>query len=88
MRYLYVPVGVPTFELVSARKLFEESCALVKGIDADFVCPDDMLLSIDALVKFLSDNKDPDLILFQNITFANAAYMTEVLTRTDCPVVL
>ena len=88
MQYLYVPVGVPTFELVSARKLFEESCQALREIDADFVCPEDMLLSIDALVAFLRAHDRPDLIVFQNITFANAAYMTEVLHRTDCPVVL
>ena len=88
MKWLYVPVGVPTFELVSAQRLFEESCEMLKSISDDFVCPDKMLLSMEDLEAFLSGNAAPDLVVFQNITFANAAYMTEVLRRTDCPVVL
>ena len=31
---------------------------------------------------------EPDLIVFQNLTFANAAYMSEVLRRFDCPMLL
>ncbi len=88
---LYVPVGVPTFELVSARALFEKSCAALQKIDPAFVCPDDMLLSLDALNAYLDQHtasKQPDLVVFQNITFANAAYMSEVLHRLDCPILL
>ncbi len=84
---LYVPVGVPTFELVSAGKLFRESCEALRAIDPGTVCPEDMLLGLDQLNAFL-DGKDPDLIIFQNITFANAAYMSEVLHRTGCPILL
>lgn len=85
--FLYVPVGAPTFELVSAGNLFQKSCALLKDVDEAFVCPDEMLLSIDLLKGFLKD-KQPDLIVFQNITFANAAFMSEVLRVTNCPVLL
>ena len=84
---LYVPVGVPTFHLESARDQFERSEALLRAVDADFVFPEDMLLSVDALRAFL-DGKQPDLIVFQNLTFANAAYMSEVLRRFDCPLLL
>ena len=34
------------------------------------------------------DTLQPDLIVFQNLTFANAAYMSEVLRRFDCPLLL
>ena len=88
MQFLYVPVGVPTFELVSAQRLFEQSCQALRNVSADFVCPEKMLLSIDDLVAFLQAHPSPELIVFQNITFANAAYMTEVLRRTQCPIVL
>ena len=84
---LYVPVGVPTFHLESARDRFEASCRLLKKLDADVVCPEEMLLSLDSLRAFL-DGKQPDLIIFQNLTFANAAYMSEVLRRFDCPMLL
>jgi L-fucose isomerase-like protein len=46
-----------------------------------------MLLSIDLLVEFL-DSINPDLIILQNITFANASYASEVLKRFECPLLL
>ena len=84
---VYVPVGVPTFHMESAQAQFDRSCALLKAIDERFVCPESMLLSVDALRAFLAERK-PDLVVFQNLTFANAAYMSEVLRRFDCPVLL
>ena len=83
----YIPVGVPTFHLESAQDQFDRSVALLKGIDERFVCPEKMLLTLDDLRTFL-DGLDPDLIVFQNLTFANAAYMSEVLRRFDCPLLL
>ena len=84
---VYIPVGVPTFHLESAQKQFDLSCALLRSIDERFVVPDKMLLSIDDLRAYL-DTLSPDLIVFQNLTFANAAYMSEVLRAFDCPVLL
>lgn len=83
----YVPIGVGTFELKSAEDLFERSVSLLKELDADVRYPEEMLLSVDRLKSFL-DGAHPDLIVLQNITFANAAYATEVLSRFDCPVIL
>ena len=84
---VYVPVGVPTFHLESAQDQFERSIRVLKSIDEGFVCPEEMLLSLDKLRAYL-DSLQPDLIVFQNLTFANAAYMSEVLRRFDCPVLL
>ena len=84
---LYVPVGVPTFHLESAQDRFEASCALLKKLDGATVCPAEMLLGLDKLRAFL-EGKKPDLIVFQNLTFANAAFMSEVLRRFDCPMLL
>ena len=83
----YIPIGVPTFHLESAQKEFEKSIQMLRGLSEDVVCPKEMLLSIDALQEFLSEIS-PDLIVLQNITFANAAYPSEVLRRFDCPVLL
>ena len=77
---IYTPVGVPTFHLESAQAEFESSVSMLHGIDPNILCPEEMLLSIDALGNFLED-KDPDLVIFQNITFANSAYMEEILRR-------
>ena len=41
---VYVPVGVPTFHLESARDQFERSISLLRGLDPAFVCPAEMLL--------------------------------------------
>jgi L-fucose isomerase-like protein len=84
---VYVPVGVPTFHMESAEDAFVRSCKALCSLDPRFICPAEKLLSIDALKAYL-EPLSPDLIVFQNLTFANAAYMSEVLKRFDCPVVL
>ena len=84
---VYIPVGVPTFHLESAKDLFERSIKVLRGAEPSFVVPDDMLLSVDAMTGYISD-LEPDLIVFQDLTFANAAYISEVISRSDCPVLL
>ncbi len=84
---LYIPIGVPTFHLESAQKAFEDSSKLIASIDHDARIPNEMLLSLDLLQAFISD-KDPDLIILQNVTFANSAYATEVFKRFNCPILL
>lgn len=83
----YVPVGVPTFELVSAGEQFEKSKKLLFSLCPEALCPDEMLLSLEKLTEFL-DGIEPDLIVFQNVTFANSAYIGEVLKRFSCPLLL
>lgn len=83
----YVPIGVPTFHLESAKIQFDKSVEMIKSLTPDGVYPEEMLLSMDALSAFL-DCIQPDLIILQNITFANAAYPSEVLKRFSCPVLL
>lgn len=83
----YIPVGAPTFHLESAQAEFEKSISLLQSITTDGVYPDKMLLTIADLTAFL-DTIEPSLVVLQNITFANAAYASEVLKRFDCPVLL
>ena len=84
---VYIPVGVPTYHLETAQDQFERSCAMLRTVDESFVCPDEMLLGLDKLRAFI-EGKNPDLVVFQNLTFANAAFMSQVLRRFDCPVLL
>ena len=84
---VYIPAGVPTFHLESAKAQFEASAELLRSIDAGFAVPDDMLLSIDALDAFLG-SVQPDLVVFQNLTFANSAYISAVMRRVSCPILL
>ena len=83
----YIPVGVPTFHLESANDQFDKSVKMLKGLTEDGVYPDKPLLSIEDLKDYL-DTLNPDLIIFQNNTFANSAYATEVVRKFDCPVLL
>ena len=84
---VYLPVGVPTFHLESAKKEFEESIKVLLAITETIIYPDEMILSIDDLEMYL-ETIEPDLIILQNITFANAAYPSEVLKNFECPVLL
>lgn len=83
----YIPVGVPTFHLESAQKEFDKSIEMIKGLTDTCAFPSEMLLSIDKLNDFLG-TIHPKLVIVQNITFANAAYITEVLKKFECPVLL
>ena len=83
----YIPIGVGTFHLESAEKLFNESAALLRKIDPGFAVPGEMLLTIDSLKAYL-DTVNPDVAVVQNLTFANSAYVSEVIARFDCPVIL
>lgn len=87
IKILYIPIGVPTFHLESAQREFDKSVRLLKSINPGVICPDKMLLDIDSLNDFLED-KNPDLAIVQNVTFANAAYISQVLRKTACPVLL
>ena len=87
----YVPIGVGTFHLESAQKAFDDSVALLSELSetagAQFSAPEKMLLTVDDLQKYL-ETVSPDLIVLQNVTFANAAYAGEVLRRFTSPVIL
>ncbi len=83
----YIPIGVPTFHLESAQIEFDKSVELIKSVTDSCVFPEEMLLSIDKLNAFLG-TINPKLVIVQNITFANAAYITEVLKKFSCPVLL
>lgn len=87
MQICYIPIGVPTFHLESARAAVKSSAAALKEICGDVTAPDDILLSIDALSEFMK-GKSPSLAIVQNATFANAAYMQRILMTFDCPVLL
>ena len=84
---IYVPIGVGTYEMMTAHEQFNNSIELLKSIDEDIVVPDDILLTVDAVAEFIKD-KNPNLVILQNITFANAAYASEILRHFDCPILL
>ena len=87
MNVVYCPVGVPTFDLKVAQTQFDKSIKLLRSLDKDVVVPEKPLLSIEDLNTYL-DGVDPLLIVFQNLTFANSQYCTQVMMKTKCPVLL
>ncbi|MDO4269756.1 MAG: fucose isomerase [Eubacteriales bacterium] len=84
---VYLPVGVGTFDMESARAQFGASCEMLRAIDAEVICPDKILLSPAEVSAFL-EPLSPDLVILQNATFANAAYAGEAAAKTDCPLLL
>lgn len=84
---MYLPIGVPTFHLESAKIAYNDSIDLIKSFEPDAIVPNDMLLSIDLLQAFIKD-KNPDLVIIQNTTFANSAYPTEILKKLTGKVLL
>ena len=87
IQVVYVPIGVGTYHMETAADLLKRSVATLKEISEDVICPEEVLLTVDAVADYLADKK-PDLVILQNITFANAAYASEVLRRFDCPIML
>ena len=84
---VYLPVGVGTYHMETAADQFARSIRMLREIDKDVIVPEAPLLSVDAVRDFLAPIK-PDLVIFQNLTFANGAYMAELLRRYEGPVVL
>lgn len=84
---IYLPIGVPTFHLESAQTEFEKSVTLLKETEKGILVPDEMLLSIDKLEAFIKD-KNPALVIVQNVTFANGDYIAQALLRFNCHVLL
>lgn len=83
----YVPIGVPTFHIPSAQQEFDKSVILLKSLTDSVSVPGEMLLTLEKLNGFL-DEINPDLIVLQNVTFANSAYTAAVLRKFKCPVLL
>ena len=91
IRILYVPIGVGTYHMETAGHAFASSALLLqklsKEMDFGLDQPDAPLLAADAVKAFMA-GKVPDLVIVQNITFANAAYISEVLRVYGGPIVL
>lgn len=83
----YLPIGVPTFHMESAQEQFDKSVEMLKSVSKHVVYPKKMLLTLPDLQEFI-DTIEPDLMIVSNITFANAAYISEALKCKDCPVLL
>jgi L-fucose isomerase-like protein len=86
-KLVYIPIGVPTFHMPSAEMFYKESLEMVKKLNPEIICPNGILFSTKEVEMFVKD-KNPDGIILQNITFANAAYASTVFRYSQAPVLL
>ncbi len=85
---VFVPIGVPTFDLDVANDQFNESIKLLNELCENLIHPNNILLTTNEEKKYLSNNNHPSAVIIQNTTFANAAYTYEILNEYDCPILL
>lgn len=88
----YVPVGVGTFHMECAARIFEESKSLLRQVTETLEntvlwIPETILLTVDAVSSFLQD-RHPDLMILQNVTFANGAYASVAARLTQGDILL
>lgn len=76
---VYLPIGVPTFHRESMNSQFKLSIETLKKEfpEIELYYPESELLDISDLKKY-TENLNPDLLIVQNISFANAEYMAEI----------
>ena len=84
---LFVPVGIENYDKVTAKNLFERSSRAIKHIWTETRCPDHMLCSAEQVNTWM-ENAHPDLIIYENITFANGAFSAEAVRNSHCPVLV
>ena len=88
MNICYVPIGVGTYHMETAHAAFDTSSKVLAALFGDELKrPEGILFSSDEVKSYIRQ-ADPDLVILQNITFANAAYVTEVLKAYQGPLVL
>ncbi|MDO4364903.1 MAG: fucose isomerase, partial [Clostridia bacterium] len=84
---VYLPIGVPSYDLDEARMKYNDSIGMLKLVDKNIVVPDGPIVSVNELRGFLKDKK-PTFAIVQNLTFATGVFITEILRNVDCPVLL
>ena len=84
---LYLPVGKQMYNLEQAQMKLDDSVQVMKKIDKNILIPDGILLSKEDIDAFLQD-KAPDFVIVQTVTYADASYITEILRKINCPVLL
>jgi len=78
MEIVYCPVGVGTFHMESAQKVYEDSVKILEETNEEVIVPEGVLLTVDSEKEYLKD-KNPELIIFQDVTFANGDYSKTII---------
>ena len=84
----YLPVGRVNFHMETARTVFQDSVRYLGRLPAPVQCPEDVLCTPEDAAAFLDTLDKPDLVIFQCTTFTDNRFITTVLERTCCPVLV
>lgn len=84
---LYLPVGKQIYDVEQAQMKLNDSIQLLKRIDKNIVIPNGILFSTDDIDGFLED-KTPDFVIVETLTYADASYITEIMRKINCPILL
>ncbi|WP_308617593.1 hypothetical protein [uncultured Eubacterium sp.] len=68
---IYLPIGVPSYDLDEARMKYNDSIGMLKLVDKNIVVPNGPIVSVKELCEFLKD-KIPTFAIVQNLTFPPA----------------
>jgi L-fucose isomerase-like protein len=77
----YFPIGRKTFDMETAERYFHESLGLLKSNCEHLMAPEQILTSVDELSEFIQQQRSfqPEFIVFQMITFADAEFIAKVM---------
>lgn len=82
VKLAYFPIGRRTFDMETAQQYFTASRNVLQELTADLQAPDDILTSPQELIAYMDTlSTDVDVIVFQMLTFADAEFITHVLSR-------
>lgn len=79
----YFPIGRKTFDMEAAERLFRDSGALLEGMAERVLRPDSVLTSVEELTAWMDGIRgaEPDLVVYQSLTFADAAFIAAIAER-------
>lgn len=83
----YLPVGRETFDMNSARRVFEDTLHYLRSLPVEVAAPEKIILSPEELEKTL-EHVSGDLAVIQLTTFVDARFARLVAERLGVPVVI
>ena len=85
---VFLPLARTTFSMPDAEVIFNKSCRLLDGLTEHLHRPQELLTSLEALSDFVETVDAPDLIIYQCTTFIGGDFVSELMRRFDCPIVV
>ncbi len=83
----YLPVGRETFDIDSARRVFEDTLLYLRSLPVEVAAPEKIIVSPEELEKTL-EHVSGDLAVVQLTTFVDARFVRLAAERLGVPVVI